>query len=157
MPTVDTYTLDVKAFRQGANDYIALSLERLTSAGLCGVVIVDVSDPEIPVVVTQIYDSDPDDSWCDVHNSFVEDDDAGEGRFIYLTANLQGDVRVLDISGLAGAMATSACDITAGTCAITEIGRYRSPTVGDDNFVHDITVLDHGGSVGRRAVPVLLG
>ena len=147
----DTYTPDVKAFRQDANDYITLSLERLTSAGLCGVVIVDVSDPENPVVVTQIYDSDPDDSWCDVHNSFVEDDADGQGRYIYLTADLPGDIRVLDIGGLAGLMVTPICDIAAVTCAITEIGRYRSPTTGADNFVHDITVLDHGGSVGRRA------
>ena len=148
---VYTYTRDVKAFRQGAKNYIALSLERLTPSGLCGVVIVDVSNPENPVVVTQIHDSDPDDSWCDVHNTFVEDDAGGQGRYIYLTADLPRDIRVLDIGGLAGVTVTPVCDIAVGTCAITEIGRYRSPTAGDDNFVHDITVLDHGGTVRRRA------
>ena len=148
---VDTFTPDVKAFSQGAKDYIALSLERFTAAGVCGVIIADVSDPASPLVVTRIYKSGPGDSWCDVHNSFVEDDADGQGRYIYLTADLPNDMRVLDVGDLANVPLDSLCDIAAGACAITEVGRYRSPTAGIDNYVHDITVLDHGGSVGRRA------
>ena len=148
---VDTYTPDVKAFRQGPKDYIALSLERLTVAGLCGVVIADVSDPANPLVVTQIYKNDPGDFWCDVHNSFVEDGADGQARYIYLTADLPNDMRVLDIGDLANVPIDSNCDIAAGACAITEVGRYTSPTADASNHVHDITVLDHGGSVGRRA------
>ena len=44
---------------------------------------------------------------------------------------------MLDIAGIA-------------TADPPEIGRYTSPTAGSGNYAHDITVLDHGGSAGRR-------
>jgi hypothetical protein len=128
----NTYTPDVKAFRQGNSRYIALSLERLAPANAaCGVVIVDVTNAPITPIVDQVFGSD----WCDVHNSFVENDANGDGRYIYLTADAPRDMRVLDIGNLSN---------------ITEIGRYTHPQAGNDNFVHDVTVIDHGGAIGRR-------
>lgn len=141
----NTYTPDVKTFRQGGRDYIALSLERLTLNAFCGVVLVDVTDPANPVVETQIFKDDPNDFWCDVHNTFVEDV-SGEGRYVYVTADARNDLRVLDIANVEDLPST--CDIAAG-CNV-EVGRYIAPTASSDNYVHDVTVQDHGGTAGRR-------
>lgn len=140
-----TYTPDVKAFDQGGRNYIALSLERNAPRGFCGVVIVDVTDPADPFTETQIYKNDQGDFWCDVHNSFVEDV-AGQGRYVYLTADARNDMRVVDIQNVTAL--ANPCDIVSG-CAV-EIGRYTSPTANSNNYVHDVTVLDHGIG-GRRA------
>ncbi len=127
----NTYTPDVKAFRQGDKDYIALSLERLAQLAFCGVVIMDVTDPLNPTLVEQSIGAD----WCDVHNVFVEKDSSGDGRYLYLTADFPNDLRVLDIGDLNN---------------ISEIGRYTHPEASNGNYVHDVTVVDHGGSIGRR-------
>ena len=130
----NTYTPDAKAFKQGTRSYIALSLERLAVGNAaCGVVIVDVSDPAniTNADLVQHIGSD----WCDVHNSFVESDGNGDGKYLYLTADATDDMRVLDIGDLGN---------------IAEVGRYTHPGAGGDNLVHDITVVDHGGSIGRR-------
>lgn len=146
-----TYTPDVKAFSQtvggATRHYVALSLERLRLNGFCGVVVFDVTDPSSPVFETQIYKNVASDFWCDVHNSFVEDV-GGEGRYLYATADHQNDMRVVDIANVADFPTT--CDI-ATNCAGKEIGRYKAPTATDaDNYVHDVTVIDHGGTTGRR-------
>ncbi len=127
----NTYTPDVKAFSQGGRDYIALSLERLAQLAFCGVVVMDVTDPLNPTLVEQIIGAD----WCDVHNVFVEKDGSGDGRYLYLTADFPNDLRVLDIGNLNN---------------ISEIGRYTHPEASNNNYVHDVTVVDHGGSIGRR-------
>lgn len=134
----NTYTPDVKAFKQGTSNYIAMGLERTTVSGYCGVVIVDVNDPANPTLVEQFIGED----WCDTHNVFVESV-SGEGEYIYATADRTHDMRVLDIGGN-----TSAACTVGAPC---EIGRYRAPTANSDNYVHDITVIDHGGTTGRRA------
>lgn len=146
-----TYTPDVKAFEQTVGgetrNYIALSLERLRSSGFCGVVVFDVTNPASPVFETQIYKNVQDDFWCDVHNTFVEDV-GGEGRYLYATADARNDMRVLDIANVADFPDT--CDV-ATNCAAKEIGGYKAPTALDaDNYVHDVTVIDHGGTTGRR-------
>lgn len=139
----NTYTPDAKAFVQGGRNYIVLSLERLAVGNAaCGVVFLDVTEsrignlpnPPLPPIVHQEIGGD----WCDVHNSFVEDDASGEGRYVYLTADAPNDMRVLDIANIA-------------TTDPPEIGRYISPTANNDNYVHDITVINHGGAAGRRA------
>ncbi len=131
----NTYTPDVKTFQQGANDYIVLALERQTFNAFCGVVIYNVNNPGSPVQESQSTGAD----WCDVHNVFVEDDASGDGGWIYLTADGPNDMRVLDIGGGSGSVA-----------APIEVGRYISPTASSNNYVHDITVVDHGGTTGRR-------
>ncbi|MCH7577225.1 MAG: hypothetical protein IH822_05470 [Chloroflexi bacterium] len=133
----NTYTPDVKAFKQGTNRYIVLSLERLAIGNsACGVVIVDVTNVEDSghptPIVDQVFASG---DWCDVHNTFVEKDTNSDGRYIYLTADFPNDMRVLDIGDLTN---------------IIEIGRYTHPEASNDNYVHDVTVIDHGGSIGRR-------
>jgi hypothetical protein len=128
-----TYAADVKAFRQGHDTYAALFLERRTPTSGCGVVIVNITQPETvgpESVVSQTTGAD----WCDVHNGFVESID-GDARYVYLTANATRDLRVLDIQ-----------DVTEPT----EIASYRHPNAGNQVFVHDVTVIDHGGDVGRR-------
>ena len=54
---------------------------------------------------------------------------------LYLTADAPNDMRVLDIADLDN---------------ISEIGRYTHPEASNSNYVHDMTVIDHGGSIGRR-------
>jgi hypothetical protein len=133
-----TYTPDVKAFHQGLDDYIVMGLERLFF-GYCGVVIVNVNDPAIPVVESQFIGS----NWCDTHNVFVEKDAVtGDGLYVYATADATNDLRVLDISGPPG---------TPGSVTDpVEIGRYTAPTANSNNYVHDVTVINHGGAMGRR-------
>ncbi len=142
----NTYTPDLKTFHQGALDYIVMGLERLKPNGFCGVVIYDVTDPANPVFQSQYIGSTANQSlgpaWCDTHNVFVELDGNGDGQYVYATADAPNDMRVLDISG-----GTPGSSVTNPI----EIGRYVSPTANTDNHVHDITVLDHGGTVGRRA------
>lgn len=135
-----TYTPDVKTFRVGASDYVALALERFSLLAFCGVVIYDVSDPANPVFVSQYIGDTATQSlgpaWCDTHNVFVENDANGDGQYIYATADSPNDLRVLDIADVANPV---------------EVGRYVAPTANINNYVHDVTVLDHGGAVGRRA------
>ena len=141
-PQTQTHTMDVKAFVQAGRNYVVLSLEgRGQGSASCGVVFMDVTeirvanlpDPPFPTVVHQEIGAD----WCDVHNSFVEDEANGEGRYVYLTANATNDMRVLDIANIA-------------STDPPEVGRYTAPTASHSNYVHDITVIDHGGSAGRR-------
>src|ERR687898_474221 len=143
-----TYTPDVKAFSQTVDgmprQYVAPCLERLRPNGFCGVGVFG-GTPATPVFETQIYKNTPSDFWCDVHNSFVEDV-GGEGRYLYATADARNDMRVIDLANVADFPAT--CDI-ATTCAAKETGRYKAPTAVDaDNYVHDVTVIDHGGETG---------
>ena len=134
-----TYTPDIKAFQQGSSRYIAMGLERLTVRGFCGVVIVDVTDPDNPALTSQFIGSEsPGGFWCDTHNVFVENDGAGDGKYIYATADATNDMRVLQISGAVGAE-------TASVTNPIEVGRYTSPTANSDNYVHDITVVNHSG------------
>ena len=134
---IRTYTPDIKAFSQNGLPYIAISMERLSSNGYCGIAIYNVADPATPQLQSHIDGVD----WCDVHNIFVEDDANGEGSYIYLTADAPHDMRVLDIGGQQGGSVTTP----------VEIGRYSLP---DGTYIHDITVLDHteasGGAIGRR-------
>jgi hypothetical protein len=128
----NTWTPDVKAFKQGDRRYIALSLQSLSSINsTCGSVIVDVTNAPDTTVVEQVTGSD----WCNVHNSFVESDANGDGRYLYITANATNDMRVLYIGDLSN---------------ISEIGRYTHPDAGSGFYVHDVTVVDHGASIGRR-------
>jgi hypothetical protein len=129
--TVPANTADIAAFKQGGRQYLSLALEG--SGGGCGIVIIDVTDaPDITGADTVAQVSGT--GWCSVHNNFVESF-GGEGRYIYLTANATRDMRVLDIADLD---------------AITEVGRYTHPQASGSFFVHDVTVIDHGGSIGRR-------
>lgn len=130
-PAANTYAADVKAFRQGSSRYVAVSLERYAAGAGCGVAIFKVTSAPATPLIAQASGGD----WCDVHNSFVEDDANGNGRYLYLTADLPNDMRVLDIGNLN---------------AITEIGRYTHPQASNNNFVHDMMVVDHGGAIGRR-------
>lgn len=134
-----TYTPDIKAFHQGGSDYIAMGLERLSLFGGCGVVIVNVDDPANPVFESQFIGT----NWCDTHNVFVEKDPvSGDGLYVYATADATDDMRVLDISGTVNASSSVSNPV--------EIGRYKAPTANSNNYVHDVTVINHGGAVGRR-------
>jgi hypothetical protein len=129
-----TYTPDIKAFRQGSSSYVAMGLERTSLAGYCGVAIVDVTNPVNPTLVSQFIGT----NWCDTHNVFVENDGLGDGQYIYATADATSDMRVLNIKGGGASPANP-----------IEIGRYTAPTASSENYVHDITVINHSGS--RRA------
>jgi hypothetical protein len=142
-PNRGTYTPDIKAFKQESRRYTVMGLERLKVRGFCGVVIVDVTDPANPVLMSQFIGSEsPGGFWCDTHNVFVENDSSGDGKYIYATADATNDMRVLQISPGEGAE-------TASVSNPIEVGRYTSPTADVDNYVHDITVIDHAGE--RRA------
>ncbi len=138
-PGQTTYTPDLKSFRVGTSDYIAVALERFTIFAFCGVVIFDVSDPTTPLFVSQYIGSTANQTlgpaWCDTHNVFVENDENGDGKYIYATADSPDDMRVLDITSVVTPV---------------EVGRYVAPGADFDNYVHDITVIDHGGAAGRR-------
>jgi hypothetical protein len=130
-----TYTADVKVFTQGFRTFAALFLERRAPDAGCGVVIVDITDPpsvSAQSVVSQTTGAD----WCDVHNGFVESI-GRDGRYLYMTANATRDLRVLDILDPASPQ---------------EIAQYRHPAADTSGqvYVHDVTVFDHGGGIGRR-------
>lgn len=126
-----TTTPDIKAFHQGVQDFIAMGLERTKVTGGCGVIIYDVTVPSAPVQMSQFIGTD----WCDTHNVFIENNGAGDGAYIYATADNTADLRVLDIA-----------DVTAPV----EVGTYRrldnnppnDSDVFNDAYVHDVTVVD---------------
>ena len=143
-----TYTPDVKTFKRTYDEvtkyYLALALERTGLTGGCGVVIVDVTDPIDPLLDTQYRGGG--NGWCDTHNVFVEDDgSSGDGSYIYATADLTADLRVLEIID-----GTSCGDDPDRVCVgpLVEQGVYRASNawaVTDDNtfddiYVHDVTV-----------------
>jgi hypothetical protein len=129
-----TSTPDIKAFPQGSNDYIALALERTKVNGACGVVIVNVDDPVNPVIESQFIGSD----WCDTHNVFVEKDINGDGAYVFATADVPADLRVLDISNLG----TVSAPVEVGTYRRTNRNAPTDANVFDDVYVHDVTVID---------------
>ena len=129
-----TNSPDVKAFHQGGKDYIALATERggpLGNKGTCGVYIFDVTDPANAVQVSRIIESG---AWCSVHNVFVEDDENGDGAFLYITANSSSDLRVYDIED-------PAIPAKLGTYQRTVRG-FGGSGFYDDIYVHDVTVQD---------------
>ncbi len=132
-----TTTPDIKAFHQGANDYIALALERTAVRGFCGVVIVNVNQPGSPVIVSQFIGS----GWCDTHNVFVENDVNGDGAYIYATADLTADLRVLAINDPALG-ATVANPIEVGMYQRTDRNPPNDADVFNDAYVHDVTVIE---------------
>lgn len=146
---LNIYTPDVKTFdaevvvdgETVVKNYAVLALERLPGSTSCGVVIIDVTDGTYIKTVSQTNDFDTG-GWCDVHNVFVDKDAEGLGTQIYLTADATNDMRILDISG----------GVFGGTPEVpVEIGGYKADTANSNNYVHDITVVDHGGSKGKRA------
>lgn len=128
-----TYTADVKAFQQGDRHYISLSLEPETGPGsLCGVAIVEVTDPPVPSLVG-LYNGDntaATESWCDVHTTEIGRDDNGDGAFVYVSAIDTADLRLLDIRNLD---------------EVREVNHYSHPergyTLSGENFVHDTTPI----------------
>jgi hypothetical protein len=126
-----TYTADVKTFKQGERQFIVLSMEPITGpGGLCGVAVVEVTDPANPALVGR-YDGKNTGSaedWCDVHTSEVSRDANGNGAYIYASAVDAADLRVLDIRDLAN---------------VYEAGHYTHPDAGrnGDAFVHDTTIV----------------
>ncbi len=129
-----TSTPDIKAFPQGSNDYIALALERTKVNGACGVVIVNVDDPGNPVIESQFIGS----GWCDTHNVFVEKDITGDGAYVFATADVTADLRVLDI----GNLGTVGAPVEVGTYRRTNRNAPTDGNVFDDVYVHDVTVVD---------------
>ena len=122
-----TYSADVKAFKQGDRRFIALSLEPIIK--LCGVAVVEVTDPANPILIDR-YDADntgSDAGWCDTHTTQISADDNGDGAFIYVSAMETSDLRVLDIRDLS---------------QVTEINHYTDPNANSgDTFVHDTTLV----------------
>ena len=139
-----TYSPDVKAFDYdnggtvGIGNYAVVALERTLFSGACGIVIIDVTDGAYGGNIKQFRGAD----WCDVHNVFVDKDANGLGTQIYVTADNTDDMRVIDIGGAYGGTLS----------APVEIGAYKAATAGgSNNYVHDITVVDHGVGKGKRA------
>jgi hypothetical protein len=122
-----TYTADVKAFKQGDRRFIVLSLEPIIK--LCGVTVVEVTDPANPILIGR-YDgvnTNAPDEWCDTHTSEVSADANGNGAFIYASALDTADLRILDIHNLSH---------------VTEINHYTDPDANNSTtFVHDTTIV----------------
>ena len=123
-----TYTADVKTFKQGERWFIVLSMEPIAGpGGLCGVAIVEVTDPANPVFIGRFdgKNTGARSLWCDTHTTEIGRDSNGDGAYIYASAVDTGDLRVLDIR-----------DLTQ----VYEVGHYTFPSHGGNEFVHDTTI-----------------
>jgi len=122
-----TYTADVKTFKQGERWFLSLSMEPDPST-LCGVAIVEVTDPANPALIGRFDggNTDAPSQWCDTHTTEISRDANGDGAYIYVSAIGTGDLRVLDIRDLA---------------QVYEIGHYAHPDRSGDTFVHDTTIV----------------
>ena len=130
-----TSSPDIKAFRQGSKDYIALSTEIGGNNSTCGLFIFDVTDPGNAIQLSRIFESGV---WCSVHNSYIETEaDFGYGTHVYITANSSADLRVYDIGN-------PAAPVKVGTYQRQGRG-FFGPGTHDDIYVHDVTV--EGGTV----------
>jgi hypothetical protein len=125
-----TYTADVKAFKQGDRRFIVLSMEPMVK--LCGVSLVEVTDPAQPALLG-LYTGDntaAPTEWCDTHTTQVSTDEGGNGAFVYVSSIETADVRVLDVRDLSH---------------VVEINHYTHPDAGiqggAENFVHDSTIV----------------
>lgn len=104
-------TADLKAFHQGARQYLALSLQRSPRPPNmpCGVAIVEVTKPDSPQFVTRIdgRTAGGPDAWCNVHTSEVATDAAdpsappGNATFLYASDVDTYSLRVVDLRDLA--------------------------------------------------------
>lgn len=120
-----TYTADVKAFRQGGRQYLVLSMEPMIK--LCGVAIVEVTDPADPHLLGNFTgdNTGAPEPWCDSHTTEIGRDQNGDGAFIYVSSMETSDLRLLDIRDLAN---------------VREVNHYAHPDADFDNFVHDTTL-----------------
>lgn len=125
-----TYTADVKAFHQGSRQFIVLSMEPMIK--VCGVAIVEVTDPAAPLFLNNYTgeNTGASENWCDTHTTEVSRDGNGDGAFIYASSIETSDLRVLDIRDLNN---------------VREINHYTHPDANIDGFVHDTTIV--GGRV----------
>jgi hypothetical protein len=133
----NTYTGDVKPFRQGERWFLALSMEgfAVSAPGApCGIAIVEVSDPALPRLVGNyhgraVHSAAP---WCHVHTTEIVTDENGDGTHLLASSDDTADLRVLDLRDLP---------------QVRESGRYRLPDIqlnadgSPAEFVHDSTIV----------------
>lgn len=140
-----TYTPDLKTFSIGTSHYIAMGLERTALTGACGVVIADVTVPTAPVIVEQYMNGSADigDDWCDTHNVFVEKvANTGDGLYIYATADITADLRVLSINPVNYGGGSVSAPVEQGVYRSTQANAAVDGNTYDDVYVHDVTVQD---------------
>lgn len=125
-----TYTADLKAFKQNGKNYLLLSHQNLRGAGdLCGLTIIDVTDPAKPNLIGLYNGKNTDNvsNWCEVHASQISTDAKGDGAFVYLASLARGDLRVIDIRDFKN---------------VREINHYTFELGTNRNsFVHDTTIV----------------
>ena len=128
-----TSSPDIKTFKQGNTDYVALSTEVGGGNSTCGLFIFDVTIPANAVQLSRTFESG---EWCSVHNSYIETDGNGDGTHVYITANSSEDLRVYDI---ANSPANPSNPVKVGTYQRQTRG-FFGPGFDDDIYVHDVTV-----------------
>jgi hypothetical protein len=98
----------ITAFRQFDRRYLALPLETpspystMPNAFPCGVLIIEVTQPEAPVLQGR-YDGPTTGSsiaWCNVHSIEISADADGNAAFLFISTPNTADLRVLDIRNL---------------------------------------------------------
>ncbi len=126
-----TSSPDIKAFKQGTTEFVALSTEIGGNNSTCGLFIFDVSNPADAQQLSRTFESGV---WCSVHNAYVETDASGDGTHVYITANSSADLRVYDI-------ADPSAPVKVGTYQ-RQVRGFFGPGTHDDIYVHDVTVED---------------
>ncbi|MBF6613475.1 MAG: S-layer homology domain-containing protein [Chloroflexi bacterium] len=123
-PAGGTTSTSIFPFRQGANQYVSVTM-RGSGTG-CGFFVYNVNDPANPVFVARKQGAD----WCTPHEQFVSTDANGDADYAWLAMSGESGsgykVVVLDIRDLSN---------------IVETGRYQRPDSNGSNFVHDVTVI----------------
>jgi hypothetical protein len=94
----------IKAFRQAGRVYLAIPLESPSPYKIapCGIAIVEVTDPQAPILVGR-YDGNTIGAsrpWCNIHSVEIDTDADGNATFLLAGSFATADLYVLDIRDL---------------------------------------------------------
>jgi len=129
----------IVAFRQYDRWYLALPLESPSpySAFPCGLVIIEVTQPQAPVLQGR-YDGTTVDSnlpWCNVHSVEIDTDADGNATFLLALTPNTADVRVLDIRNLDDIREVNAYHLHAHPHGGHGSWAHRATIVGDRIYI----------------------
>lgn len=128
-----SHTLDLKTFKQGERQYVALGLQRGPQQPElpCGIVVIDVTTVREPQLVTRLDGRNvgAPEMWCNVHSLEVDTDAQGNATFFIVSDVDTYSARAIDIRDLENARETNFYHLHAHP--------HTAPNQPVLNYVHD--------------------
>jgi hypothetical protein len=137
----------IEAFHQAGRAYLAIPLESPSPYKIapCGIAIVEVTDPQVPVLLGRYdgYSLGASLPWCNIHSVEIDADAEGNATFLLAGSFQTADLYVLDIRDLNAIREVNAYHWHAHPHGDSGSTAHRAAIVGDRVFL----AYWHGGVV----------